>query len=219
VFQIPINLIVPFWIYIMAMRRKAYLKPCYCEPGSCEHDGECEPSLLINAGSPSDVDRELDRPVSAEAEGEVRDDVVTHSHVVCEDGHVHKVSKSVPRTKWSAENRTCARCCFPAYVRWRDQPPISPLAKFSVRHAWLARVLPSRFVDYLDAESPAAPEHFALPQRLPLMAKQGFAIFIAIVTIVILFISLGLAIWQSIDPPPIFRVNSTNCSQLNAPIH
>lgn len=40
-FLLPINLILPFIIYVMAMRRKAYLKPCLCEPGPCSHD---EPS-------------------------------------------------------------------------------------------------------------------------------------------------------------------------------
>ena len=216
VFQIPINLIVPFWIYIMALRRKAYLKPCYCEPGACEHDAQavsCDHDghqpLLLNEEA-SGTERELDRPVSEEA---AADEIVTHSHVVCEDGHVHKVSKAVPRKKWSSEHRTCARCCFPAYVRWRDLPPVSPLAKFSVRHAWLSQLMPSRFVAYLDADSPPAPEHFAMSDRLPLMAKQGCSLVIAIVTIVILLVSLGLAIWQSIDPPPsAFRSNSSNCS-------
>lgn len=32
------NLVIPFIIYVMAMRRKAYLKHCLCEPGPCKHD-------------------------------------------------------------------------------------------------------------------------------------------------------------------------------------
>ncbi len=37
-FQLPINLCIPFIIYYLALRRKATLKPCLCEPGPCEHD-------------------------------------------------------------------------------------------------------------------------------------------------------------------------------------
>ncbi len=214
-FQIPINLIVPFWIYIMAMRRKAYLKPCYCEPGRCEHD---EQPLLVNRDIDSvtpETEEERERELAAHPISD--DQVVTHTHVMREDGHVQKVSLAAPRKRWSEEHPKCANCCFAAFVRWRDRPPISPLARFSVRHAWLARVLPTRFVAYIDQPSPPAAEHFALPKGVPVVVKQGLSLFLAVITIVILLISLGLAVWQSVDPDAAFdhsRPNGTsnNCT-------
>jgi hypothetical protein len=45
------------------MRRKAYLKPCYCEPGVCAHD---EAPLLIN-NALEGVDQELKSAAGAGA--------------------------------------------------------------------------------------------------------------------------------------------------------
>ncbi len=77
-FQLPINLMVPFVIYVMAMRRKAYLKPCLCEPGPCRHDV---------AGSD---DSEVLMPTTADADSSInvssKELLYQHKHVKEEDG-------------------------------------------------------------------------------------------------------------------------------------
>lgn len=205
-FQTPINLIIPFIVYLLAMRRKAYLKPCFCEPGRCEHD---EPPK----SEPLDADFGVDQTYHMTGEGPSvlaplvggslsasGDNVLTHRHVLGEDGHVHQVNEFVPRKKWSEKNPRCAKCCCRSWVRWKDKPPVNPLAKFSVRHPWLARKLPRKWVVYFDRDEVPAPEHFALPKGMPIVGRQVVAFILVITSTAFLFASLGLSIWQSIEP-------------------
>jgi hypothetical protein len=112
-FQLPINMIIPFWIYILAMRRKAYLKPCYCELGSqCPHD---DAPLLAEA--PLDglgiivcfvswskcfagVEQEL-RSAAGSGVAEVTGSmlVMRHKHVQRSDGQVQKVTNDEEESK------------------------------------------------------------------------------------------------------------------------
>ncbi len=188
-------MVVPFWIYILAMRRKAYLKPCYCEPGSCPHDeaplladGPLEEQELRNAtGSVSEVTTSLL--------------VMRHRHVKRKDGKVQKVDVAAVREVWSDKHPRLARCCCRPFVSWMNQPQVNALAKFSLRHPKLASCLPPVVVAYLDTEDPAAPEHFALPDSWRINVKQAIAVFIVTLTILIMLLALGLAIWQSIYIP------------------
>lgn len=161
-FQLPINLILPFIIYAMAMRRKAYLKPCLCEPGPCSHDvpasmddseepnpGGLPPLGLvpvigasINHGETDSLLRKSDKQLLHS----------NHKHVIGKDGLHHVVPRTEPPPKWSDENPRCARCCCAWWVRWKDRPPINPLKPFSIRYPWLAGRLPHAVVRYLDKE-------------------------------------------------------------------
>jgi hypothetical protein len=106
------------------------------------------------------------------------------------------------RTMWSDKHPRLARCCGARFSAWMNKPPINPLAKFSVRHPWLAKhVLPARMVAYLDTEEENAVEHFALPDSWKIGLKQAIAVFILALTVIIMLLALGLAIWQTIYVP------------------
>lgn len=134
--------------------------------------------------------------------------VMVHKHVMGKDGKVQLVNIIQEQEKWSEKHPRCAKCCCLPYVRWMDKPKISTLAKFSVRWPRLANCLPRRFVNWLDDEGEPATEHFALPEGTNIYVKQGVALGFISISILFFFLSLGLAIWQSADPPP--SQNSTD---------
>lgn len=205
-FVLPINFVVPFVIYIAAMRRRRYLKPCYCEPGPCKHDDPASSIGLddsVNGGSPT-LENELRAPNEKDpllSNGILSgDEVLTHRHVLSESGHVYREEQVVKRELWSEKNPRCARCCSRGFVAWLDKPSVSPLAPFSLRHPRLAKCLPYRLVAWLDIPDPPAPEHFALPVWFRTFAKQAIAMTMFVLTMMLLVFSLGLAIWQTVDP-------------------
>lgn len=151
-FQLPINLTIPFIIYWKAMRRRPQLKSCLCSPvgSSCCHDVDV----------PSDADA-VASSVNA--------------------------STSAPKV---------------------DQK--DPLAPFSVRHPRMGRCLPEPLVRLLDKEYPPATEHFALPKWFSWRTTAILAISCAVICTLIMMASLGLTVWQLVDPPFSNSTNSTN---------
>jgi hypothetical protein len=73
---------------------------------------------------------------------------------------------------------------------------VSPTAAFSVRHPKLAKCLPAKLTAYLDLDAPA-PEHFAVPW-LSMAGQQRLALFLAISSVVLLVLAIGLSVWQGI---------------------
>lgn len=205
-FLIPINLLIPFIIYIFAMRRKAYLKPCLCEPGPCEHDfprtppafvGDDETASLLDPSSPS-----LRQSLNSE------EHVLSHKDARDEVSHVYTVPH-VPWEKWSKKNPKCARCCCAGYVRWKDSRGTNPAARFSKRFPRLAKMLPACLVAIFGNEPPA-PEHFALPDTWSLLSRQGIAFAIFFLCTVLLLVSAGLSVWEAIDEL-VHPINVTGC--------
>ena len=224
-FVLPVNLVIPFILYVMAMRRKAYLKSCYCEPGPCVHDKETAPLLSgveygvdygIN-GEPHELrkpisysendsdehksDEDMDMLSSTEKEDVLEGkSLLRHRHVLDETGHVHKQVQLVPREVWADKHPKCARMCCASYVSWRNKPSVSPLAPFSRRWPRVASCLPARYVAWLDIPATPAPEHFALPKRSRTLFKQGMGLVLTVTCLVLLVASLALAVYQNVDP-------------------
>jgi amino acid permease len=220
-FSLPINFVFPFVIYVLAMRRKAFLKPCYCEPNApCEHDYE-----TVGVNDDSSINRSVNLPKEAPLMESVDYEettplmfrtksvmigtkIVTHRHVKSEEGVVRAEQRKVAAPKWSEKNPKMARYCCQKYVDYKNKPKVNPLASFTLRHPELAARLPVRFVAWLDLPEKPAPEHFALPKRLRPKPKQIIGLVAAVFTFVLMIAALGLAIWQSIDGhPPL--VNAT----------
>lgn len=167
------------------MRRKAFLKPCYCEPGIFHHDDaqlSSNSSLekVGHAGMESELGRELERELDS-ATG-LKVDHMTSSVSESWMCKMHSSWTQLLVEIWSNKHPRLARCCFARFVDWMNMPPIDPLAKFSFRHAKLALCLSSRFVNYLDTEEPLAPEHFAIPDSWSVCSKQFFAFFLLTLT-------------------------------------
>ncbi len=211
-FQLPINLILPFVIYAVAMRRKAYLKPCLCEPGPCPHDisniiDDSEPRTLPPMGMVPVIGAHDDVSIN-DAETASLLKKSDNEQIIAVDVAAHP--KTSP--KWSSDHPRCARFCCTWWVRWKDAPPINHLKPFSIRHPWLAERLPHAVVRYLDKEEPVASYHSALPQKYPLRLRQCIGFTLAGVSALLFAGALALAIWGLVDPIHyVGAPNSTTC--------
>jgi hypothetical protein len=208
-FVLPVNFIIPFLVYIMAMRRKAYLKPCLCEPGPCQHDGEGGMDSSINtsyhavsSGGEMESDKHVKFQDVLSQSGHIVGDVVhEHKFVLRQSGPgVKLVDRVKKRELWSEKNPKMAKCCCASWVRWKDKPPVSPMAPFSLRHKYLAKITPKKLLAWLDKPSPVANEHFALPTSFHVYLKQAIGLVILMICVIFLLFSLGLQVWNTIDP-------------------